>query len=108
MYRAGDVDAFRPDYERFPLFQKASCLQFTVKPGDVLYYPKDWWHQTKNLDTPTIAITGTMVSRENYANVAEELGNQCVGKGRVFLPDDHMCPALERCYNLWAKTWSSL
>ena len=30
-----------------------------ASPGDIIYYPVDFWHQTVNLDTPSIAITGT-------------------------------------------------
>jgi hypothetical protein len=33
-------------------------LQTILNPGDVIYYPREHWHQTRNLDTPTIAITG--------------------------------------------------
>ena len=28
------------------------CVQ---SPGDVLYFPDEWWHATMNLDAPTYA-----------------------------------------------------
>jgi histone arginine demethylase JMJD6 len=107
MYKAGDVDAFSPDYGRFPLFREASCLQVTVSPGDVIYYPKDWWHQTQNLVSPTISVTGTLVSRGNYASVREELVNNCEGRGGTFRPDAELCTALEQCYKTWDRTFAS-
>ena len=33
-------------------------IQVVTSPGDIIYYPVDFWHQTVNLDTPSIAITG--------------------------------------------------
>ena len=36
-----------------------------MEPGEILYYPAYWWHQTKCLDTPTIGLTGLMVGVEN-------------------------------------------
>lgn len=40
MYKAGDVDAFNPHYERFPLFAEATCMQVVAGPGDLVYYPE--------------------------------------------------------------------
>lgn len=101
MYSAADVDTFRPDYNRYPKFKNAKCHQFVVQPGDILYYPEDWWHHTTNLNTPSIAITGTLVTKENYVSVRDELRKQCDGKGSIFQPDQILCPALEACYNVW-------
>ena len=39
-------------------------MQVTAQPGELLYYPAYWWHQTKCLDTPTIGVTGLMVGVE--------------------------------------------
>ena len=39
-----------------------ACEQ--VSPGEVLYYPAYWWHQTKCLDETVIGITGLMVGTE--------------------------------------------
>jgi len=33
-----------PDLARFPRFARATLLQATLEPGDVLYLPKGWWH----------------------------------------------------------------
>lgn len=43
------VDAESPDLEKFPLLDKAEALVAELEPGDVLYFPKGFWHQTKSL-----------------------------------------------------------
>ena len=101
MYSAGTVDTFNPDYARYPEFRNATCYQFTLEPGDVVYYPKDWWHQTQNLNTPTISITGTLVGIDNYKEIQEMLQKQCSGNGTVFYPVEPLCSKLMKCYELW-------
>ena len=49
MYGAGDVDAFAPNYKSFPLFERAACIDDRVVTGEMLFYPKDYWHQTINV-----------------------------------------------------------
>ena len=62
MYKAGDVNWFKPDYANWPRAKKAKCFQTITEPGDSMYYPRDWWHQTKNLDDINIAFSGSMVN----------------------------------------------
>lgn len=114
LYDAGDVDTFSPHYSRFPLFRQASCFDETLSPGDILYYPKgpplpfsssllsaDYWHQTLSLDTPTISFSSSVVSRENYREVAEELKKECQGRGIIFTPSPEVCDNLEKCREVW-------
>jgi hypothetical protein len=39
------VDPDHPDAARFPRFQRAVPLEFTVQAGEILYLPAYWWHQ---------------------------------------------------------------
>lgn len=41
------ADALLPDLERFPRLAKARGLCCTLEPGEVLYLPSLWWHQTR-------------------------------------------------------------
>ncbi len=59
--RVSLIDAFNPDYEKFPLFKTVEPLVVELCPGDVLYIPKGWWHQVKSLDA-TISIANFMVT----------------------------------------------
>jgi hypothetical protein len=68
MYAAGDIDAFKPDYQRFPKFSNASCFEQITEPGDLIYYPKEYWHQTLNLDTPTVSLTGRHLQFHSISN----------------------------------------
>jgi hypothetical protein len=65
---AGEVDAFRPDCVRFPLFSEAEGLSCVQRPGDIIFTPSDWWHQVRN-ETCTLALT------ENFIN---ETNGQCL------------------------------
>jgi hypothetical protein len=35
----------------------------TVGEGEMIFYPADYWHQTRNLKTPSIAVTGTVLDQ---------------------------------------------
>ena len=41
------MDAFDPDYEKWPNFEKANCIDDVAAPGEMIFYPKDYWHQTE-------------------------------------------------------------
>ena len=56
--RAGLVDFFNPDYQSYPAYKKVKCMDSILESGDVLYYPKDYWHQTENLDQINVGVTG--------------------------------------------------
>jgi len=47
----GKVDAFHPDYEKHPLFRNAEseCYDTIVKPGEIVFWPSVWFHQTSVL-----------------------------------------------------------
>jgi hypothetical protein len=38
------VDVAAPDAARFPLFEKATCVEAWLQPGDALFIPAGWWH----------------------------------------------------------------
>ena len=75
------MDMFAPDYAAFPAALGASCYLDVSGPGDLLYYPADYWHQT--LNTPaeagglSVAITDTLVDANNHALVAAGLADKC-------------------------------
>jgi hypothetical protein len=107
LYSAGDVDLFAPDYAKFPLVLNASCTEVTINAGDFLYYPPDYWHQTVNLETPSIALSSTLVNRLGHKGLIEELRNECAGAQRIFVPEEEMCRALESCYAVWEQRYAA-
>lgn len=44
------VDPDRTDYERFPRSRAVTPIEIVLQPGDALYLPSRWWHQTRSLD----------------------------------------------------------
>jgi ribosomal protein L16 Arg81 hydroxylase len=47
MYGAGLIDVWNPDYEKYPRFAQADCFEDTIRKGEFIYYPADYWHQTR-------------------------------------------------------------
>jgi len=45
------VDAEAPDLARYPRFHDTPVLRAEVEPGDLLYIPSLWWHQTRSPET---------------------------------------------------------
>jgi ribosomal protein L16 Arg81 hydroxylase len=44
------VDAERPDLERFPLYAEADVVEAVVEPGELVFIPVGWWHWVRALD----------------------------------------------------------
>lgn len=106
MYKAGAVDFFNPNYAVHPKARNASCFLDTVKAGEMVFYPRDWWHQTENLEDINIAVTGTLVDGNNFDSVQEELTQDCERPSPVIIPKNpKMCAELERCYDWWREAW---
>lgn len=56
------VDAFTPNYSRYPKFKdiEDQVITLTLEEGDLVYIPKGWLHQVQSLET-TISINGFMI-----------------------------------------------
>ncbi len=66
------VDAFYPDYEKFPLLKKThpyTCVQY---PGDLVFTPSGWAHQVINWEGG-ISITENFVNQSNIDSVLRRL-----------------------------------
>lgn len=73
----GEVDPFRPDYEKFPLFKDASPEYCIQEPGEIVFTPSNCWHSVFNL-LPSVAVTENFINETNYQNVLryfKEAGN---------------------------------
>lgn len=42
-----DIDFDHPDFEKYPLLQKANGLKTTLNHGEMLYMPEGYWHYMK-------------------------------------------------------------
>lgn len=61
------VDIFNPDYQRYPLFKRATVLEVTLNPGDSLFIPIGWWHAVESLDV-SISVSMTNFNAPNAYN----------------------------------------
>jgi lysine-specific demethylase 8 len=50
------VDPYKPDFEKYPKFEKAKGLMCYLKPGDMLFIPPKWWHHVVGI-TPSFSIS---------------------------------------------------
>jgi hypothetical protein len=80
------------------------CWETIGKPGEILYYGRNWWHTTRNLDAPTMTITGTVITRYNFDTVADQLHSECSRDSLSFSLSGELCDALDSCYGLWHQT----
>ena len=76
----GEVDAFNPDLEKFPLFAKAKPVEFILEPGEILYIPPNWWHHVKNIEN-NISLGSIIVNEFNVDLFVQALIEQNKFKG---------------------------
>lgn len=106
LYKAGDVDMFIPDYQTYPLAEQAACYEVVVHAGDLLFYPHAYWHQTVNHDTPSIAISSSVITKQGLPGLLAELQKECGGARRIFVPSESLCGGIERCGVEWKKMYN--
>lgn len=128
LYQVGEVDMFRPDYKKYPLVQRASCAWADLMPGELLYYPKGYWHQTKggiprivdpsrgrdprsepeDWDGLDLAMSGSVVTGDNWQMLAYVLRRECDGTGNqmghselLSKPSKALCEDMEKHLFPW-------
>ncbi len=119
MYPAGTIDTFAPREEilaKYPRFAGADCADITVHPGEVIYYPSHYWHQTLNLDRPCMSMAGRRVDANNADEVYGELVQRCRNPGPDITKQwpgaapnlsKRMCKNIGKCYSIWQKGFRS-
>jgi len=86
---------------------RQTCYEEVLSEGDVLFYPKHYYHETQNLADPlTMTITGTVVNAYNYEELAGQLHKECSRGHLGFDLSGPLCDALQDCYALWHKKFS--
>lgn len=64
----GQVDTFKPDLDKFPLYSSAEPIEAVVEAGDAIYAPPLWWHQVENLED-SISVTHDFINEFNSEQV---------------------------------------
>ena len=64
----GRVNTFDPDLEVHPNFAKAEGYECVLHPGEAIFVPSTWWHQTKILEN-SLAVSGNYANGHNIQHV---------------------------------------
>nr|XP_045003524.1 HSPB1-associated protein 1 [Jaculus jaculus] len=66
------VNVVNPDFKCFPQFQKARRHVVTLRPGQVLFVPRHWWHYVESIDPVTVSINSWIELEEDHLARVEE------------------------------------
>jgi hypothetical protein len=72
----------------------------------MIYYPRDYWHQTINLDPSNLAISSTISDHLNYDLISTELKNECDWQKFKWGFSKDLCRELPKCYELWKNRYA--
>lgn len=62
----GQIDPEHPDFERFPLLEKATAYECEIGPGEMLYTPPNWWHYLRGLEK-SITVSHNFFNNSNFS-----------------------------------------
>jgi hypothetical protein len=68
----GEVNADEPDFEKFPLFRRATAYTCTLEPGELLFIPHRWWHHVVCADK-SITVNYNFFNRVNFGAYMKDL-----------------------------------
>ena len=77
------------------------CMEDVLMPGEILFYPQHYHHETQNLGGRTMTVTGTLVTAFNHWEVTSMLHGECTRKHLNFRFSGPLCDALDECFVLW-------
>ena len=58
-------DFEHPDFDKYPLYRKATPITFTIGAGETLFIPYGMWHTAKSLE-PTISVAFDLLNGRNF------------------------------------------
>lgn len=60
-----ELNVFKPDYDKYPLYKQATPIHFTVGAGETLFIPAGTWHTAYSL-SPTISVAFDQLNGKNF------------------------------------------
>jgi hypothetical protein len=67
--RQSQVDIHHPDFAAFPEFRRAVALAVTLKEGEALFIPSNWFHEVETLE-PSISVGFTFAGGTTTSELA--------------------------------------
>ena len=99
-YCHGAADAFAPPNvgtnAECPAFDNASCFDAVLRPGDGIFYPSLWYHQTRTLEKDTASLSRSLLTYGDAKHFAKSMRRICA-MARVLDSHRLMCNALDPC-----------
>jgi len=81
------------------------CFDEVLQPGDILYYPRRWHHETQILETPTMTLTDTVAHTGNAEGILDKIYGECSGRYPLnFDLSAKLCDAVLGCAS---KFWQA-
>lgn len=72
------LNLFSPDYSEYPLLSSARCFEALVSPGDLVYYPQGYYHQTHCPGKDAcVSISGSLILPQAIPRFISELMREC-------------------------------
>jgi tetratricopeptide (TPR) repeat protein len=71
-----------------------SCYETTLSTGDLIYYPPYYWHETRNMETPSVSLSGTVVVDAYRRELLDMLKGECEDDTKGFDFDSAVCALL--------------
>lgn len=67
--RQSQVDIHHPDFAAFPEFRQAAAVEVTLKEGEALFIPSNWFHEVETLE-PSISVGFTFAGGTTTSELA--------------------------------------
>jgi Cupin-like domain len=67
--RQSRVDIHHPDWDAFPEFRRAVALECTLREGEALFIPSNWFHEVETLE-PSISVGFTFAGGTTTSELA--------------------------------------
>jgi len=93
LYPIGTWDHMAPAWRRIPLVKTARCFNTTLYPGEVIFYPKGYFHGTHNHasaggrwdaeDGLAVALSGSAITADTSFRIRMVLERECVVRSKV-------------------------
>jgi histone arginine demethylase JMJD6 len=69
------VNAYAPDFERYPLLRNAKSVRIKLHAGDVMFMPCHWWHVTRTHGV-SISFNFDQLAAENWDDFTRYILNE--------------------------------
>jgi histone arginine demethylase JMJD6 len=76
------LNIFEPDYEKYPLYKKATPIHFIVEAGETLFIPAGTWHTAYSLE-PTISVAFDQLNAKNFPAFMKDVWVFKLREGRM-------------------------